>query len=87
MDSDELHYIVQIGVVIAMITVACIIVISIGAYIIKDAFGENYTYNMSESVIQDEWVTQTCIKLQINSPECDMVYGGITDKVSDGRLK
>ncbi|WP_411753259.1 hypothetical protein [Serratia sp. (in: enterobacteria)] len=51
------------------------------------AYGENYTYNMSESEMQDEWLTQTCMRLAINSPDCDMVYGGIMDKPSEGKLK
>ena len=53
----------------------------------RNAFGENYTYNMTEAEITDELVTQACIQLQINSQQCDMVYGGILDKVSEGRIK
>jgi hypothetical protein len=55
--------------------------------LIQITFGEQYTYNMSESEIRDEWVTQACMKLSINSPACDFVYGGILDKPSEGRIK
>jgi hypothetical protein len=54
---------------------------------INSGFSEDYKYNLTESDIQDEWITQACIKFSINSPECDMVYGGIQDKVSEGRIK
>lgn len=50
------------------------------------AHGENYNYTMSESELKDEWITKACIKLQINSPDCDMVYGGIMDHPSAGTL-
>jgi hypothetical protein len=52
-----------------------------------NAFGDDYFYNMSQSEIEDEWVTQACIKLQIHSESCDVVYGGIMNSVSDGKLK
>jgi hypothetical protein len=51
-----------------------------------NAFGEQFIYNMSHSEIQDEWITQACIKLQIHSDSCDAVYGGILNSVSDGKL-
>ncbi len=54
---------------------------------IQEANGANYIYNASESEIRDQWVTEACIRLQINSPECDMVYGGIMDKISEGKIK
>ncbi|HTH21911.1 MAG TPA: hypothetical protein VL854_06805 [Nitrososphaeraceae archaeon] len=42
---------------------------------------------MTETEVLDEMVTEVCIKLQINSEKCDMVYGSVTGHTSDGKIK
>ena len=83
---------VMMSLVIIMIFAAVCMVILIGMSLSNmsrnmEAFGDDYNYTLSESELRDQWVTDACMRLQINSPECDLVYGGITDEVSDGKAK
>ena len=63
------------------------IVVGLSLFSISQVSAEKYVYNMTETEVLDEMVTEVCIKLQINSEKCDMVYGSVTGHTSDGKIK
>jgi len=75
---------------LAMIAVTGIAIVAsvvlVMSWMGSSAYGENYQYNMTKSEMQDEVITEACARLQINSEQCDMVYGGILNHASDGKI-
>jgi hypothetical protein len=90
MDSDEFHYILQLGAVIGMVTLACITVILAGSYIIKDAFGAQYKPNLTGEEWQEYKLTEMCYNMEgskmtveLLDKFCDERYGSIENLYGD----
>ena len=54
--------------------------------IVQFVFAENFTFNITEELIQEERVLEICRELNIKSDECSMIYGNTNNSVDDGRI-
>ena len=77
MNTDDRIF---IGGVLVMILFAML------SIMIVTVFAENYTFNITEQLIEEERVLEICKELNIKSDECNMIYGNTNNSVDDGRI-
>lgn len=79
MIQDILGYIAIAAFIIAFV----IIVFSLWNYV----SAENFTFNMTQELIEEQRTLQTCMQLNIKSDECSMIYGNTNNSVDDGKIE
>lgn len=79
MIQDILGYIAITAFIIALFVVVFMLWNYVSA--------ENFTFNMTEELIAEERVLQTCREFNIKSDECSMIYGNTNNSVDDGRIE
>lgn len=79
---------VALSDLLGLIAIACFIIIAVVVlfHVVQITFAENFTFNMTGELIEEERVLEICRELNIKSDECNMIYGNTNNSVDDGRI-